>query len=55
MRKILRSLSKNWESKVTAIQEVKDLTRLKMKELLGSLMTHELVMMNGNKKKVEST
>ncbi|ERM97173.1 hypothetical protein AMTR_s00255p00016970, partial [Amborella trichopoda] len=35
------------EAKVTAIQEAKDLTRLPLEELLGSLMTHELTMKNG--------
>ena len=54
-RKLLRSLQKNWESKVTTIQEAKDLTRLSMEQLLGSLMTHEFVMMNGSKKKIKAT
>ena len=42
VRKILRSLPKSWEAKVTAIQEVKDLNTLPFEELLGSLMTYEL-------------
>uniref|UniRef100_A0A2N9GTT0 CCHC-type domain-containing protein n=1 Tax=Fagus sylvatica TaxID=28930 RepID=A0A2N9GTT0_FAGSY len=41
---ILRSLPKNWEAKVTAIQEAKDLKVLSLDELMGSLMTHELTM-----------
>ena len=44
VRKILRSLPKNWEAKVTAIQEAKDLKVLSLDELMGSLMTHELTM-----------
>ena len=43
-RKIHHSLSRTWEAKVTAIQEPKDLTCLKVKEILGSLMTHELIL-----------
>ena len=42
VRKILRSLPKSWEAKVTAIQEAKDLNTLPIEELLGSLMTYEL-------------
>ena len=44
VRKILRSLPRAWEAKVTAIQEVKDLNILPLEELLDSLMTHELMM-----------
>ena len=43
-RKILSSLPHSWETKVTAIQEAKDLTSLRLEELLGSLMTHELTL-----------
>lgn len=35
VNKILRSLPKNWEPKVTAILEAKDLTRLKLEQLTG--------------------
>ena len=44
VRKILRSLPRMWEAKVIDIQEVKDLNKLPLEELIGSLMTHELVM-----------
>ena len=44
MRKVLRSLPRSWKVKVTAIQEAKDLNTLPLEELLGSLMTHELIM-----------
>ncbi|XP_038698267.1 uncharacterized protein LOC119995869 [Tripterygium wilfordii] len=46
VQKVLRSLPKTWRDKVTAIQEAKDLRTLKMEELIGSLMTHELDMMS---------
>ena len=42
IRKILRSLSRQWRPKVTAIQEAKNLASLTMEELLGSLKVHEL-------------
>ena len=44
--KILRFLPKKWENKVTAIQEAKDLTKLSLEELIGSLMTHEIKLNN---------
>ena len=44
--KILRSLPKKWETKVTAIQEAKDLTKLSLEELIGSLMTYETKLYN---------
>ena len=40
--KILRSLPSKWHTKVTAIQEAKNLTKLPMEELIGSLMTYEI-------------
>ncbi|RVW34649.1 hypothetical protein CK203_116480 [Vitis vinifera] len=40
--KILKSLPSKWHTKVTAIQEAKDLITLPMKELIGSLMTYEI-------------
>ena len=44
IRKILQSLSRAWEEKVTTIQEAKDLSTLPHGELLDSLMTYELMM-----------
>ena len=41
-QKILRSLPRTWDSKVTAIQEARDLSTLKVEELVGSLMTYEI-------------
>ena len=40
--KILRSLPSKWHTKVTAIQEAKDLTKLPLEELIRSLMTYEI-------------
>ena len=42
VRKILRSLSKSFRAKVTAIKESKDLDEIKVQELIGSLQTYEL-------------
>ena len=42
VRKILRVLPMNFEAKVTAIQESKDLSKLRMEDLIGNLMTYEL-------------
>ncbi|KAK2974000.1 hypothetical protein RJ640_026718 [Escallonia rubra] len=44
VRKVLRSLPMRWEAKVNVIQEAKDLTVLKLEELVGSLMTREITM-----------
>lgn len=38
----LRSLPKSWEVKVTTIEEAKDLSKLSMEALIGSLKTHEI-------------
>ncbi|XP_059639430.1 uncharacterized protein LOC132281779 [Cornus florida] len=51
VRKILRSLPKNWEAKKTAIQEAKNLNTLPIDELIGSLMTYELEMNDGDDNK----
>ncbi|GAV77205.1 UBN2 domain-containing protein [Cephalotus follicularis] len=55
--KILRSLTKSWEPKVTGIEEAKDLLILPLEDFLGSLTTHELRMSeqsrnNPNKKTI---
>ncbi|KAL6340564.1 hypothetical protein AAG906_010472 [Vitis piasezkii] len=39
---ILRSLPSKWQTKVTAIQEAKDVTKLPLEELIRSLMTYEI-------------
>ncbi|GAV79516.1 zf-CCHC domain-containing protein/UBN2 domain-containing protein [Cephalotus follicularis] len=46
VRKILRCLPKSWMPKVTAIEEAKDLNSFPLEELLGSLMTHEMIIKN---------
>ncbi|RVW22530.1 hypothetical protein CK203_109455 [Vitis vinifera] len=47
-----------WHTKVTAIPEAKDLTKLPMEELIGSLMTYEINLANklqeGEEKKNKS-
>ena len=42
--KTLMSLLKSQEAKVMTIKEVKDLTKLPLKELIDSLITHEITM-----------
>ncbi|XP_069155721.1 uncharacterized protein [Solanum lycopersicum] len=42
VRKVLRILSKSWESKVDAITEAKDLKVLTMNALIKNLKTHEM-------------
>ena len=44
VRKILRSLPESFRTKVTAIEERKDLDEIKVKELIGSLQTYELTL-----------
>ena len=41
-RKILRSLTENFRSKVTAITESKDVDSIPVDELVGSLQSYEL-------------
>lgn len=43
VRKILRSLPKKFDTKVTTIEEAQDLSTIKVDELNGSLQTFELV------------
>ena len=42
VRKVVRILSKSWESKVDAITEAKDLKVLTMDVLIGNLKTREM-------------
>ncbi|PON99439.1 hypothetical protein TorRG33x02_046060 [Trema orientale] len=51
--KILRSLSRAYRSKVVAIEEAKELSKLPLEELMGSLMTHEILMKETNEDKIE--
>ncbi|KAK8523030.1 hypothetical protein V6N12_073741 [Hibiscus sabdariffa] len=43
IRKLIYSLPQSWDSKKTAIIEAKDLKKLKLDELIGSLLTHEMM------------
>ncbi|KAK8623170.1 hypothetical protein V6N13_118061 [Hibiscus sabdariffa] len=43
IRKLIYSLSQSWDSKKTAIIEAKDLKKLKLDELIGSFLTHEMM------------
>lgn len=49
--KIFRSLPKEWEPKVTAIVEAKDLTTLEPTQLIGSQTTYEMIDSNEVEKK----
>ncbi|KAL6326346.1 hypothetical protein AAG906_007851 [Vitis piasezkii] len=40
--KILRLLPSKWNAKVISIQEAKDMTKIPLEDLIGSLMTHEI-------------
>ncbi|MGD7428544.1 hypothetical protein, partial [Ralstonia pseudosolanacearum] len=42
--KFLRSLTKEWRPKVTAIEEVHNLKTIKFDEVLGSLMAYEVIL-----------
>ena len=52
--KILRILSKkNWESRVTSIEEVQDLANLPTDMLIGKLLTHELTIKKRGEEQIE--
>jgi len=53
VRKFLRSLTLDWEKKTTAIEEAKDLSKLKMEDLIGSLMAYEIQMEERREKEKE--
>ncbi|GJV36583.1 zf-CCHC domain-containing protein [Tanacetum coccineum] len=44
VRKFLRDLPSKWRSKVTAIEESKDLSKLSLDELVGNLKVYEIVL-----------
>ncbi|KAK5811270.1 hypothetical protein PVK06_026597 [Gossypium arboreum] len=60
VRKMIQSLPKSWEANVPAIEEAKNLETLTLDELIGSLLTHEMRLNEGDeeeklmKKKKES-
>ena len=41
MKRLLRSLPKTWRSTVVAIREAKDLNKISLDEICGSLLTYE--------------
>ena len=51
VQKILRSLPESFRAKVTAIEESKDLDKIKVQELIGSPQTYELSLPNQRKRK----
>ena len=51
VRKILRSLPKRFEMKVTAIEEAQDISSLKVDELIGSLQNFKITVNNKTDKK----
>ena len=42
VRKILRSLPKRFHTKITVIEEVKDIDKIPLTELIGNLQTYEM-------------
>ena len=54
VRKVLRSLPKKFDMKVTAIEEAHDISGIKVDELVGSLQNFELVINNRTEKKDKS-
>nr|GEX87142.1 UBN2 domain-containing protein [Tanacetum cinerariifolium] len=46
IRKFLRALYAKWRAKVTAIQELNDLTLLSLDELIENLKVHEMIIKN---------
>ncbi|KAA0066414.1 gag-pol polyprotein [Cucumis melo var. makuwa] len=51
VRKVLRSLPGKFDMKVTAIEEAHDITKLKLDELFGSLLTFEMTISHRENKK----
>ncbi|TYK18161.1 gag-pol polyprotein [Cucumis melo var. makuwa] len=51
VRKVLRSLPRKFDMKVTAIEEAHDITTLKLDEVFGSLLTFETTISNRENKK----
>ena len=54
VRKMLRSLPKRFDMKVTAIEEAQDIYKMKVDELIGSLLTFELSINERSEKKNKS-
>ncbi|CAJ2633234.1 uncharacterized protein LOC123890825 [Trifolium pratense] len=54
VRKMLRSLPKKFDMKVTAIEDAKDISEMKLDELIGSLQTYEVAANERTEKKTKS-
>jgi excinuclease UvrABC nuclease subunit len=54
VRKILRSLPKKFDMKVTTIEEAQDISTMRVDELIGSLQTFELGIIDKYEKKNKS-
>jgi len=54
VRKILRSLPKRFDMKITAIEEAQDISSMKVEELIGSLQNFEIIINNKEEKKGKS-
>ena len=50
VKKILRSLPKEWDAQVTAIMESKDLNKIEFSALISSLIKYEIVLKSRNSK-----
>jgi hypothetical protein len=55
VRKVLQGLPKEWRPKVTAIEEAKDLRKMTIDTLIGSLVTHEIVLKAEEEEEEEAT
>ncbi|KAA0042158.1 gag-pol polyprotein [Cucumis melo var. makuwa] len=51
VQKVLRSLPRKFDMKVTSIEEAHDITTLKLDELFGSLLTFEMAISDRENKK----
>ena len=51
VRKVMRSLPRKSDMKVTAVEEAHNITKLKLDELFGSLLTFEMAISNRENKK----
>lgn len=49
--KILRSLLKKWELKVTTVLKAEDFTKLELDQLIVPLITHKMINSNEDKRK----
>ena len=54
IRKIIRSLPKRFDMKITAIEEAQDISSMKVEELIGSLQNFEIIINNKEEKKGKS-